>query len=92
MEATTHDDGSAIFSKHRSRLRYYDTVGATSDEGHPVESIVQRWPSRPGAAATLKLQDRIMAALAPDARRAFLELEELRNKVAAGREEAFYRT
>lgn len=62
-----------------------------TDEGHPADIIVQRWPRHgPEQRRTLKPQDRIMATLAPDARRAFLELEELRNKVAAEREEAFY--
>lgn len=81
-------DAPAVVSNRRPRTRYYDAIEATED-GHPVDVAVQRWlPYERGR--VVSLQDRVLAALAPEARRAFLELEEVRNEIAAEREEAFY--
>jgi hypothetical protein len=90
-EATTvKTKARVLFSKHCARTRHYDAIPST-DDGHPVDLAVQRWlPQEFEQRRTLCLQDRILAALAPDAQRAFLELEELRNAVASEREEACF--
>ncbi|MBX3221915.1 MAG: hypothetical protein KF795_15470 [Labilithrix sp.] len=90
MEATIMTRARAIFSEQFSRVRFYDSIVA-NDEGHPVDIIVRRWaPHAPEHRRILSLQDQLLAVLAPETLRAFLELEELRNEIAAEREEAYF--
>lgn len=79
-----------LFSKHRPRVRFYDAIPA-DDEGHPVDLVVQRWlPHVTEHQSILTMQDKLIAVLTPDQQRDFLHLEELRNTLAAEREEAFF--
>lgn len=79
-----------IFSKHHSRVRFYDRIPA-DDEGHPVDLVVQRWMQHEEAQRRiLNLQEQMLAVLDPGLQREFLKLEELRNEVAAEREEAYF--
>ena len=89
VDATNVKTAYATFSKHRSRVRFYGAIAPSDDQDHPVDAVVQRW-ARHEQQRTVSLQHRILADLAPDARGAFLELEELRNTVAAEREEAYF--
>lgn len=74
----------------RSRTRYYDVIPMTDDE-HPVERVVQRWTQHGAAPRRFSnLQEQLIGLLGPDAQRPVLELEELRNAVAAEREEAYF--
>lgn len=79
-----------FFSKHCARTHHYDVIPST-DDGHPVDLVVQRWlPRVPEHRRILLLQDELLGTLAPDTRPGFLELEELRNTLAAEREEAYF--
>lgn len=84
--AKAHD----IFSRHRSRVHFYDAI-PTNDEGHLVDAVVQRWmPHASEHHRILRLQEQLLGALTPATQRVFFELEELRNEVAAEREEAYF--
>jgi len=90
-EATTvKPEARNILTKHRCRVRFYDTIALT-DDNHPVDLVVQRWLQHgPQQRRILNMQEKLLARLAPDARCLFIELEELRNKCSAEREEAYF--
>lgn len=80
-----------ILLKHRSRVRFYATFTANAGDDHPVDLEVQRWLQHARQQRRmLNVQEQLLARLAPDARSLFIELEELRNAVAADREEAYF--
>lgn len=87
---TVKTKARVLCSKRRPRVRFYDVIPA-NDDGHPVDLAVQRWlPHVAEHRSIVTLQDELLAALAPSGQRLFLELEELRNTLAAEREEAYF--
>jgi hypothetical protein len=69
---------------------HYDAIAA-GEEGHPVDLLVEREVGdEETRRRALALQNSVLAELGPETRRAFLELEELRNEIAADREERYF--
>lgn len=86
MKKAAHD----ILVDHQPRVRFYEAIPLIGDD-HPADLIAACWVEHRGQHRRIvDLQDRLLSSLPLAERAALLELEEVRNEVAAEREEAFF--